>query len=251
MKNIKQSKYNFLLKFNFLLLTGVLFSVNGFSQKINNESIEKERFENSIHHAIIVDSNEKIISLQDIYQDVLNDKYVFWTAHLFDTTVLIAFNKNSDKITKQHQKLFEEISSYNSKQSGKTYADFEFYDFNSIHYKISDFKGKILVLNYWFIACKPCREEIPDLNALVEKYKNKNVVFISFANDNMENLMKFLEKNTFNYQIIPDSKQIAKQANIEAFPTNIILDKTGKVAFYYAGNKVNEMKKIIDKLLKD
>jgi len=251
MRQNKRSVHSFLLKLNFLVLMGVLFSVNGFSQKINNESIEKERFERRIHHAMILDSNEKVISIQDIYQDVLNDKYEFWTAHLSDTTVLIAFSKNSDKITKLHQKLFEEIVSYNAKQTGKFYPDFEFYDFKRMPHKISDFKGKILVLNYWFIACKPCREEMPDLNALVEKYKHKEVVFISFANDNMEQLTKFLEKNTFNYQLIPDSKQIAKQWNVEAFPTNIILDKTGKIAFYYAGNKAKEMKKIIDKLLKE
>ena len=247
----KQLEYILLRRLNFLLLMGILFSANGFSQKINNESIEKERFESNIHHAIILDSSENVISIQDIYQDVLNDKYEFWTAHLYDTTVLIAFSKNSDKISKLHQKLFEEIVSYNAKQTGKVYPDFEFYDFKRMPHKISDFKGKILVLNYWFIACKPCREEMPDLNALVEKFKHKEVVFISFANDNMEHLTKFLEKNAFNYQIIPDSKQIAKQSKIEAFPSNIILDKTGKIAFYYAGNKVKEMEEIINKLLKE
>ena len=46
---------------------------------------------------------------------------------------------------------------------------------------LNSLKGKIIILNFWFIECKPCVREMPELNNLVKKYKNDNVEFIGFS----------------------------------------------------------------------
>jgi thiol-disulfide isomerase/thioredoxin len=93
-----------------------------------------------------------------------------------------------------------------------------------------EFNGKVIVLNFWFTSCGPCKQEIPELNELVEKYKNKNVVFLAFALDKDKQLLnKYIKHNPFSYDIIPDAGKIAEEYKVTAYPTHIIINKDGKV----------------------
>lgn len=100
---------------------------------------------------------------------------------------------------------------------------------------LSDLKGSVVVLNFWFIGCKPCLVEIPELNSLVEKYKEQNIKFIAFAIDPKSSLSSFLEKTEFKYQVIPDARATASDYEIMGYPTHILIDTDGKVAFYQRG----------------
>ena len=94
----------------------------------------------------------------------------------------------------------------------------------------NEFKGKVRVLNFWFTGCGPCKQEIPELNELVKKYKSKNVVFLAFALDKDKQLLnKYLKQNPFNYDIIPDSRNIVETYKVSAYPTHIIVNKDGKI----------------------
>ena len=62
-----------------------------------------------------------------------------------------------------------------------------------------DFEGKILVLNFWYIACSPCILEMPYLNQLVEKYKNEDIKFLALSFDSIPDIKNFLLRNEFNY----------------------------------------------------
>ena len=64
-------------------------------------------------------------------------------------------------------------------------------------------RGKVVVLNFWFIGCAPCRVEIPGLNKLVDEFDQRDVEFIAFARDNEAPLRSFLEASPFKYKIIP------------------------------------------------
>lgn len=82
-----------------------------------------------------------------------------------------------------------------------------------------------MVLNFWFKACKPCLIEIPYLQKLTEKYKDKNVVFIALCNGNQEALNNFLMTEKFEYKHIANARSIAQKWNIQGYPTNIVIDK--------------------------
>lgn len=117
----------------------------------------------------------------------------------------------------------------NFKKIGTKFPDFNFQDLNGIHYTNEELKGKIIVVKTWFIACKPCLEEFPELNELVEKYKNNDdIVFLSLALDQQEELEKFLLKKPFKYKVIPNQKVfIQDELKTNKFPTHIIVDTNG------------------------
>lgn len=123
-----------------------------------------------------------------------------------------------------------------------------------INKKISSKKmlGKVVVLNFWYTTCPPCKKEIPLLNKLKHKYKNKDVEFIAFALDEEYKLANFLLKNRFDYDMVSDARWLKEKFQIQAYPTNIIIDKKGKIQFYDVGYKstiLDKMSYKIDQLL--
>ena len=62
-----------------------------------------------------------------------------------------------------------------------------------------DFEGKMLVLNFWYIACSPCILEMPYLNQLVQKYQNEDIEFLALSFDSIPDIKNFLSRNEFNY----------------------------------------------------
>ena len=117
----------------------------------------------------------------------------------------------------------------------------------------SQLKGKVIVINFWFIACPPCQKEIPDLNLLVEEYKNRNdIVFLGFATDTEKRLGTFLAESQFKYKIIPQSMSIAEDFLVGAYPTNFVIDKNGIVTYAQTGlgeDTISEIQEAIKKAL--
>lgn len=119
---------------------------------------------------------------------------------------------------------------------GKQAPDFKITDINGNEISTKDAKGKVIVLNFWFIACKPCVAEIPDLNKVYEKYKtDPNVVFASITFDNLDQVKSFLQQNPIAYPIVADGKEMANLFKISGYPTNIVIDKNGNYFDYLMG----------------
>ena len=124
-----------------------------------------------------------------------------------------------------------------------------------------DIKDKVIVINLWFISCRPCIAELPALNKLVKEYKEKNVVFLGLSTDTKEMLdADFFPKYKFDFTIIPDARNIVNdKIGHTGFPTTYIIDKKGKVIDAWVGGSVGKeaetaaylrAKPVIDELLK-
>jgi thiol-disulfide isomerase/thioredoxin len=129
------------------------------------------------------------------------------------------------------------IGATKSEMVGKPVKPFTVKDMNGRTYSSKELKGKVVVLNFWFVECMPCIKEMPELNNLVKKYKANNVVFLAIANSEKAKIVKFLKKNSFKYAIVPkDAKNtVLEDYNINAYPTHIIIDKASTVKFYAEG----------------
>lgn len=123
--------------------------------------------------------------------------------------------------------------------TGKEILDFSVIDVNGKTYTKSELNGKVLVLNFWFKDAAPCRAEIPELNKLVKKYKGKNVVFLAPTYDPREDVMEFLKKSPFGYNICTDVDQMIIDLKITKYPTHVVVDKQGVVQFVTIGQTDN------------
>ncbi len=107
--------------------------------------------------------------------------------------------------------------------------------------RLSALRGKVVVLNFWFIGCAPCIAELPALNRLVEDYKGKDVVFVAFGRDSDLDIREFLEKKEFKYDVVSSDYDFARTYCIlNGWPTSMVLDKQGVLRKVFTGGFVNE-----------
>jgi len=123
-------------------------------------------------------------------------------------------------------------------------------DINGKNVALSKLKGKVVVLNFWFTSCPPCKAEIPVLNTLVSRYKGSDVVFLSVTFDNAKDVKTFLKSHPFLYRTISGADKICNDFKIVAYPTHFVIDKRGYVRFMKLGgeNISTELIKNIDAL---
>jgi len=118
----------------------------------------------------------------------------------------------------------------------RTGASFSPLKLTDIYGKSIDTKGKMLVLNYWFINCPPCKKEIPKLNELVFQFKdNKDIVFVAIALDAAPALLNDQVTAPFKYQVVANGRRWTDQYRIMAYPTHVIVNKQGKIVFHCTG----------------
>ena len=106
-----------------------------------------------------------------------------------------------------------------------------FINIKEIKKKIHDYKGRPTVINFWYLHCPPCINEIPSFTALSKKYGNKiNVLAIS--QDKKADIQSFLTKHTFDAEIVSDSENFINKYNLgSGYPFTLLLNKEGKIIF--------------------
>lgn len=117
--------------------------------------------------------------------------------------------------------------------------DFIAYKLDGNPIKLSNYKGKIVVLNFWFTKCLPCIKEIPQLNELVNDFTNKDVIFLALTFDKKEVLNSFLKTNTFKYDILTNANDVITMYDIQTYPTSIIINQERDIVFKELGFHVN------------
>ena len=115
---------------------------------------------------------------------------------------------------------------------------------------LDELKGKVVVLNFWFIQCKPCVNEMSELNELVKEYSGNNkVVFVALTFDNKDAVTEFLKKQEFEYTIIPMAKTVTDAYGVNYFPTHVVIQPDGniqKIISGYQPGVKDALKKEID-----
>lgn len=135
-------------------------------------------------------------------------------------------------------------------KTGDLFKPFKEKDIAGEKIDLKQWAGKIIVLNFWFIGCPPCRAEISELNSLAVSYKdNKDVIFVSVALDEDYEIKEFLKDKALGYHIIDRGRYIAEKYNVHLYPTNVVINRNGLVAFSSQGGSASNtywMKKAID-----
>jgi thiol-disulfide isomerase/thioredoxin len=103
-----------------------------------------------------------------------------------------------------------------------------------------DFKGKVVVLDFWATWCPPCKAEIPGYIALQKKYAADGLVFVGISVDEDGPLVvrKFVKEHGINYQIVMFNEDVVNAfAPIDGYPTTFIIDRDGNIVNKKIGAK--------------
>lgn len=94
-------------------------------------------------------------------------------------------------------------------------------------------KGKVVVLNFWFIGCPGCLSEMPKLNELAGKYgTNPDIDFIAIAPNTEQELRDFLARERFDYKMVGQARSIINLFAFKGFPRNIVIGRDGRIAYW-------------------
>lgn len=100
-------------------------------------------------------------------------------------------------------------------------------------FRLSDQKGKVVVLNHWASWCGPCISEIPDFIELQKEMKDEGVLFVGISGpkEGWKPVRSFANKNGINYTLVRDDGTFSKKYELGPFPTTYIINKRGEIAY--------------------
>ena len=120
----------------------------------------------------------------------------------------------------------------------KVAPDFSLKDASGASVKLSDYKGKVVLLDFWATWCGPCKIEIPWFMEFEQAYKDKGfaVLGVSMDEDGWTAVKPYLEEHKVNYRVALGNEQVGQlYGGLDALPTTFLIDRTGRIAKVHIG----------------
>jgi peroxiredoxin len=122
------------------------------------------------------------------------------------------------------------MSKLETDDAARQKADFRLADLEGKSWHLQDLKGKVVLVNFWATWCPPCRKEMPDLQALYDKYKDQGLVVLSISDEEAAKVSPFISDKKINYPVLLDPGRKATEALIvDGIPKSFVYDREGKL----------------------
>ena len=190
--------------------------------------IENGKVLNNKEFSTIFDSFEIFKYKQTVYMDSINSNITI----RFKKLTKKEYEKRQLDLTAKYDAQIKERKESRKNLDGTIIDELNLEDLNNEKHTLNTLKGKVIVLNFWFIQCKPCIEEFPDLNELKEHFKNQPVEFFAVTFNKKEALNTFFKNHKLDFTIIHSNMKLIKKFGIPHYPFFIIIDKNGEIDYF-------------------
>ena len=127
-------------------------------------------------------------------------------------------------------------TSARSVQFPKTAPDFALNDSEGVPLRLSDYKGRVVLLNFWATWCHGCVLEIPWFIEFQERYKENGLTVIGVSiDDSWKPVKAFIQEKKVNYPIVIDNAGLRKLYELNAMPMTLLIDRSGEIVASYIG----------------
>ena len=159
---------------------------------------------------------------------------IYWSVFLSVCGLLIlsSCEQSVDQpLNSQQISSFLEDRYFDTNLLDNSIPDFEYQLLSGEKEKLSDNKGKIVLLNFWATWCVPCKVEMPDLEVLSHKLKSKDFRLLAISSgDSPEKISEFLKENPYSFDVaIDENRKITHTLKVYGLPTTYILSKDLKI----------------------
>ncbi|MHC4538349.1 MAG: ankyrin repeat domain-containing protein [Planctomycetota bacterium] len=182
--------------------------------------------------------------------------------HLKDLTSLQSFNVSGTQVTeaaasdlrrtlpnyRMSKPRPPEVSRPESPLIGKTAPSFTLPDVSGKRVSLSDFRGKVVLLDFWATWCGPCRQAIPHLQALHKKYKDQGLVVVGINNEKDHDKVKKFSEEQISYVVLLDADEQFEEYGVRGIPTAFYIDREGKIRYRDVGFGPGKEKQIEQKV---
>ena len=221
----KQKKYDLAFQFQDEISkldgldTGGKERYAGFAEKVKGLDFTRDYLETQLKSG--VDSKIMLDQLQEIYTKLNLPKTEYEKI-------------KGDYLAAKAKKTTEELKKNNVTVKA---IDFTLTNLEGKKIKLSDYKGKVVVLDFWATWCAPCRASFPGMQELVTKYKNDKIEFFFVdvwergePKETQESVTKFISDHKYSFNVLYDfNDEIVSKYNIQGVPSKIVIDKEGNI----------------------
>ena len=210
------------------------------SKLINFDFIDDSNRERYVIYAEKVKENdfvkkyiERLLQEKNISDNLFNKLVDIYKSQNLSVAGIEKLREENKKIATK--KARQELTKY---YGGNLKAnDFTLTNLEGKTVKLSDYRGKIVVLDFWATWCGPCREALPHMQELVNQYKGSDVEFFFIntqenkkAEETRKNVSKFIADHKYNLNVLFDFEDsVSRNYKVQGIPTEIIIDKEGNI----------------------
>ncbi len=109
-------------------------------------------------------------------------------------------------------------------------AEFTLTDLQGKTWSLRQLKGKVVLVNFWATWCPPCRKEMPDLNALYQRFKDQGFVVLAISDEEADKVKPFISERNISYPVMLDpGRKVNELFQVEGIPKSFVYDREGKL----------------------
>ena len=146
--------------------------------------------------------------------------------------------------------LFAATSIASSDLAGRPAPDFALKSATGENLRLSEYRGDVVMINFWATWCGPCRQEMPLLDELYARYQRVGFNLLGVnIDDDSNKAMNMVRELGVSFPVLFDSrKEVSRMYEVDAMPVTIIVDREGNVRFVHQGYKPGYEQKYLDQV---
>ncbi len=146
--------------------------------------------------------------------------------------------------------VFAASSLASSGLEGQPAPDFSLKSSTGENLRLSEYRGDVVMINFWATWCGPCRQEMPLLDQLYSRYQRVGFNLLGVnIDDDSRRAMQMIEELGVNFPVLFDArKEVSKLYGVDAMPVTVIVDRSGNVRYVHQGYKPGYEDKYLDQI---
>jgi thiol-disulfide isomerase/thioredoxin len=135
--------------------------------------------------------------------------------------------------------------------AGEIAPDWKLNDANGKTHTLSEYRGKVIVMDFWATWCEPCKEIMPRMQKLYEKYQDKEVVVFGVNSWEQRDPVAFMQEKRFVYSLLLKGEEIAESYRVTTLPSVYVVGVDGRIIYSYEGVDHKNLGELIERHLKE
>lgn len=134
------------------------------------------------------------------------------------------------KVSLDHPQLAAALAALQKEDEARQAADFTLTDLQGKSWHLKSLQGKVVLVNFWATWCPPCRKEMPDLDTLYRRFKDKGFVILAISDEDAGKVNPFLTEHPVTYPVLLDpGRRVNETFQINGIPKSFVYDRQGKL----------------------